>query len=295
MKPDSMPPLHILFAVLTTMLWGLNFPVVKLGLTELPPFLFSALRFLGLFVLVMPWLRWRRGRMRPIITVALVLGPLHFGLVFLGMDLIQDGSVAAITAQLSVPFSTLLGFLVLGERIRLWRVVGIALAFAGVMVMMFEPKVFQDWLGVLLLAASAFFYAVSAILLRRGGNFGVFELHGVMAVVSLPMFLGLSYIFESGQGAALAGLSGRGYLMLAYTIVGASVVGHGMSYFLLQRNPVSSVTPYFLLTPIFGVFFSVIVLNETLTMRMIAGALVTFCGIALVTFRERQRALQKGY
>lgn len=290
-----MPPLHVLFAVVVTMAWGLNIVMVKLGLEDMPPFLFAALRFLGLLVLMLPWLRWRPGRMRPILTVAMVLGPFHFGLVFLGIDLVRDGSVAAVTAQLSVPFATLLGFLVLGERIRFWRGMGVALAFGGVMVMLFEPRVFNDWVGVLLLVASAFFYAVSAILLRRADNFSIFELHGLMAIVSVPPLLAMSYLFEEGQGQAIAALSGQGYMALAYTIVIASMFAHGLSYFLLQRNPVSSVTPYFLLTPVFGVFFSVIFLDEVLTGRMIAGALVTFMGIAVVTFRERQRALSKGH
>lgn len=289
-----MPPLHVLLAVLVTLAWGLNIPFVKIGLEELPPLFFTALRFCGLLILMLPWLRWRPGKMGPIIRVALILGPLHFGLVFLGMDMV-DGSVAAIVAQLSVPFSTLLGVIVLGERIRFWRGLGILLAFGGVMLMLFEPRVFRDMTGVLLLMMAAFFYAVSAILLRRAENFSVFELHGLTALLSIPVMLGASYMFETGQAEALKGLSGSGYLSLGYTVVFGSVVGHGMSYFILQRNPVSSVTPYYLLTPVFGVFFSILILDESLTVRMVGGALMTFLGIAVVTFRERQRALEKGY
>lgn len=295
MKSDSMPFHHILFAVLVTMVWGLNIPMVKLGLQELPPFLFTALRFLGLLALTLPWLRWRSGRMGPILKVALVLGPFHFGLVFLGIDQVRDGSVVAVIAQLSVPISTLLGVLVLGERIRFWRGLGVVLAFTGVMVMMFEPRVFDDWVGVLLLILAAFFYAISAVMLRRADNFSVFELHSLMALVSIPLLLGMSFVFEEGQGEAILAMSGQGYMALGYTVVVGSMLGHGLSFFLLQRNPVSSVTPYFLLTPVFGVFFSLLILNESLTVRMMAGGAITFAGIAVVTLRERRRALQKGH
>jgi len=123
---------------------------------------------------------------------------------------------------------------------------------------------------------------------------GVFELQAMMAAVSVPVLLTLSFLFEAGQAHELAGLTTRGYLALGYTIVIASLFGHGVSYFLLQRNPVSTVTPFFLLTPVFGVLLSVAILDEVLTSRMIAGAFVTFVGIAVVTLRERRRALAMG-
>lgn len=290
----AMPPSHITLVILATLAWGGNIPAIKLGLNEMSPFLFLSLRFLGLLILMLPWLRWRRGRMKDLVVVSLLLGPLHFGIMFVGMDLVADASVVAVLAQLNVPFAAILGVVVLGERIRIWRGAGIGLAFIGVMVMMFEPRVFQDRLGVALVIFSAFMYAMAAVRIRRLQDVGVFELQAMMAAVSVPVLLALSFVLETGQAEQVAALTTQGYVALAYTIVMASLFGHGVSYFLLQRNPVSTVTPFFLLTPVFGVVLSVIILHEVLSPRMIAGALVTFAGVAVVTYRERMRAVETG-
>lgn len=285
--------LHIFLAIFATFAWGANVPAIKIGLEEMSPLLYVALRFVCLLLMMLPWIRWRPGKMLSLIGIGLFLGPLHFGVLFLGMEMVTDASTAAILTQLTVPFATILGVVILGERVGVWRTAGLTLAFLGVMVMMFEPRVFNDILGVLLLVCSALSYATGAVLIRRIERVGVFELQGVMALVSVPILLGLSYVFESGQATQVANMTVRGWGALLYTAIMASVVGHGLSYFLFQRNPVSAVAPYFLLTPIFGVLMSVILLDEVLTVRLIAGALITFAGVALVTFRERQKVLVK--
>ncbi|RMF09838.1 MAG: EamA family transporter, partial [Alphaproteobacteria bacterium] len=167
MSASAMSPFYMVLAALATLAWGGNIPAIKLGLQEMSPFLFLSLRFLGLLILMLPWLRWRPGRMRDLLVVALLLGPLHFGVLFVGMDLIADASVVAVLSQLTVPFSTILGVTLLGERIGIWRTGGIVLAFLGVVVMMFEPRVFGDTPGVALVVFSAFAYALAAVRIRR--------------------------------------------------------------------------------------------------------------------------------
>ncbi|MEX1147873.1 MAG: DMT family transporter [Sphingomonadales bacterium] len=271
--------------------WGSNVPVVKVGLQEMSPFFYVFLRFVILFCLMLPFMRWRTGRFGRLVGVGLFLGPVHFGVLFYGMDMVADASVAAVLTQLTAPFATILAVVMLGERIGIWRTGGLVLAFLGVAVMMFEPRVFDDVLGVGLLMFSAFAYAFGAILVRRVGDVSVFELQGVMALVSLPILLGLTYVFETGQAVELAAMTWKGWGALFYTAVIASAFGHGLSYYLFQRNPVSAVAPFFLLTPVFGVIASVLLLDEVLTARMIAGAAIIFSGIAVVTLRERHKAM----
>jgi len=61
-------------------------------------------------------------------------------------------------------------------------------------------------------------------------------------------------------------------------------------YFLIQRYEVSLVGPLTLLAPVLGIIFSVTLLGEGLTWRIVAGAVVTLAGVAVVAARQSSAA-----
>ena len=125
-----MAPQHLAFMVLINVIWGFALIAAKVSLGHFPPFLFTALRF-GLIVLVLfPFLRFHRGRMRELLIIAACAGPLGFGFFFAGLA-ISDASVVAVVSQLGVPFATLLSILLLGEHVAWRRWLGISLSFCG--------------------------------------------------------------------------------------------------------------------------------------------------------------------
>ena len=87
-----MRPLDLLTAVFVALVWGLNFVVIKLGLAELPPLLFSALRFT---VAALPWI-FLVGRpqapWRIILGIGLFLGLLKFSALFIEIWACRRGS-----------------------------------------------------------------------------------------------------------------------------------------------------------------------------------------------------------
>ncbi len=99
---------HLLMIVLANVAWGLNFIAGKIGVEVFQPLFFTALRFLFLFLIMLPWLQPAPGYMRPLLKVAFLLGVLHFGMVFIGLNAGGDIASVAITTQLYVPFSAIL-------------------------------------------------------------------------------------------------------------------------------------------------------------------------------------------
>src|SRR5262245_15595455 len=115
------------------LIWGLNLIASKIGVAQLPPVFFPALRFSALALLLIPFLRLHRGQMKNLLAATVFTGPLTFALLFVGVYLVADASMVAIASQMSVPFSTLLSVWLLGETIRWRRRLGIALAFGGIL------------------------------------------------------------------------------------------------------------------------------------------------------------------
>ncbi len=281
----SPPHLALFFAI--SLIWGFNLVAGKIGVTEFPPQLFTAMRFGVLALVLAPWLRLQPGQMPAVLGVGLSMGALHFGLLYGGLALAGDVSTVAILIQLHVPFATVLSVMFLGERVGMRRWSGIVLAFGGVMILGFDPGVlgYAGAVGLVILAALA--SAVGFLLMKRLRGVGVFELQAWIATLSLPLLVGASAVVERGQWDAAVQASALGWGAVLFTALAASLMGHGGAYYLLQRYPVSLVAPLTLLATVFAVVFGVLLLEDNLTPRMLLGAAVTLGGVIIVLLRQR--------
>jgi len=286
---QPLSPQHLLLVAGISVAWGLNFVMAKLGLNEFSPLLFTALRFLMIAVLLLPFLKWAKGQMGAIFIVALTAGAFHFALMFTGISL-TDASVAAVVVQLNVPFATFLSIFFLAEAVGWKRWVGLALAFGGVTFISFDPQVFSYITGVLFVAAGAFSMAIAMIFMRRMEGVGAMQLQAWLAVISAPILLLMSFGLEGGQIEAITTAPLWAWGTIIYSVLAASIFGHAAMYFLIQRYEVSLVGPMTLLAPVLGVIFSVTLLGEGLTWRIIAGAVVTLAGVAIVASRQSSAA-----
>lgn len=277
----SLPDL--LLALLANLAWGFNFIAGKIGADQFQPLFFTSIRFAFLLVLMLPWLKPAPGYTWPLLRVAFLLGVVHFGMIFIGLH--AGGNIAsiAITTQLYVPFSAILAWIVLREGISRVKIAAITLALSGVMVIGFDPVVFNHLDAILWVAGAAMAMAVSTILMRQCPNLGVFRLQAWIALVACPSLLLLSLVFESGQMQTVREARVLDFWAPLYSAVGASVVGHGIVYYLLGRYPVSSVTPLLLLAPILASIFGVFFFRDVIGWKLVVGGVMTLLGILMVS------------
>lgn len=286
-----MKPGDLALVLLANAAWSLNFLAGKAGVEHFPPLLFTTLRFAILLLVLLPWLRWLPGKMRQVLEISFLLGVLHFGMIFVGLKASGDIASVAIASQLYVPFSALLAVVWLGERLDRRRITGIAAAFAGVLVIGFDPTVFAHLDALAWIAGAALMMAVATILMRRLVGVSVFTLQAWIGAVATPCLLLLSLLLERGQMTALHSASWLNFAMPFYSAIGASLVGHGIVYHLLTRYPVSLITPLLLLAPVLAVTFGVLLWGDVLTWKLILGGVMTLAGIAVITVPPRRCAV----
>jgi O-acetylserine/cysteine efflux transporter len=289
-----MKPQHIALMLLICAVWGGNFVVTKLAVNHFPPVFFTALRFGLVALLMLPWLRWRPGQMRNVAIAALCMGTVHFALIIVGISKADDVSVVAVVTQLGVPIVTLMAVLLLGERIRWKRAAGIALAFAGTVVISFDPKVMNYQAAILLILLAVITYSFGQITVRRIRDVDTFTMQAWVGIISAPSLLLISLLIEDGHVEQSLSATTWHWTAVAYAAVAVSVIGHGGTYYLLRRYPVSIVNPGFTLAPIFGVLSGVFFLNEHLSGRVIAGTILTLVGVLIVALREGKVADARG-
>lgn len=281
-----MAPNHFLMLVAICTIWGFNFVAAKVGVGHMPPLLFTGIRFSILMLILFPFLRPAVGQMRQVLLISLFNGAIHFGLMFMGVALTAS-SIVAVVVQLNAPFATLLSIIFLGEVVRWRRWLGIGLTFLGVIVISVEPHIFAAPEGVLLSAAAALSGAIAAIFMRRLTGVGVFQLQSWTSTITAPLLLAASFTFEHGQWEAISEASLLTWGALLFTAFGASLIGHNVYYWLLQRYEVSLLAPLSLLSPILGVIFGITLLGEPLTARIAIGAAIAFTGVAILAIRGK--------
>lgn len=281
-----MPVQHILFAFFVSIVWGVNFVVMKIGLDHLSPFLFVAMRFSIVLILLFPWLKIVKGHMWMILCVALCLGGIHFAFVIMGLDMAENVTSIIVIVQMHVPLTLIMAHFFLREKLSYWRGGGILVAFMGILVITFDPAIINERIAIFIIFIATLLYSVGAVLMRKLRNVGVFNLQGWVAVFAFPILFFLTLYTETGQIDQIMNMNKTGWSALFYTAVLSSVVGYGGLNFLLKRHAVTLIAPIFLSTPIFATIAAMIVFDEVLTTRFLMGAGLTMIGLAVIHMRD---------
>ncbi|MFE4380177.1 EamA family transporter [Streptomyces cyaneofuscatus] len=280
-----MRPLHIALAVLIAAVWGVNFVVIEVGLGHFPPLLFSALRFLvaalpAVFLVGRPGVAWKW-----IIGVGLALGVGKFGLLFIGMDQGMPAGLSSLVLQIQAVFTALFAALALSERPGRARVAGMTVALAGVGVAAVDEGAGGPVLAFVLVVAAAACWGVSNVLTRRAAPPDALAFMVWVSTVPVLPLLGLSLLFEGWDRdmAALAALDWSGVAIILFIAWVSTVFGFGAWGFLLRHHPASSVAPFTLLVPVFGMSSAALFLGEAVSPLRWCAAVLLVGGVALTS------------
>ncbi len=281
-----MPIKHLILALIVSLVWGVNFVVMKIGLLQLDPFLFISLRFIIVLIMLLPWLRLVKGHMLQVFWVGVCLGGLHFGSAILGLGLAENVTSIIIVVQLHVPMTLIMAHFLLNEKVSYWRGLGILVSFSGVLFLSFDPAIVDERIAIVVILAATIFYSVGSILMRRLKDVGVFTTQAWIAFYALPILVPLTLSFEQDHITQIIEMDYIGWSMLLYTAVLSSLVGYGGLNYLFKHHPVTAIAPILLTVPLFATIAAVVFLGETISLRFIIGASITLGGLGLIHFRD---------
>jgi O-acetylserine/cysteine efflux transporter len=289
MSAKSFPVRHLLIALVVVAIWGTNFVAIKIALRELPPLLLCALRFVFVafpmvFLVPRPAVTWKQ-----LVIYGLTMFGLHFGFLFFGMKLGMSAGLASLTLQFQVFVTLALAAVLLKERVTLVQVVGAVTAFAGFGVVAIHTggDVTVAGLACVLLGASSWGFANFTSKKLGRVNPLALVVWGSL-VVPIPMAIA-SLLFEGPAVIAhsLTHIGADTVMSVAFIVYASTLVAYSLWSWLIGRHPASSVAPFTLLVPIFGMLSSALLLDEPLPIwKLQAGALV-IAGLALNLFGPR--------
>jgi O-acetylserine/cysteine efflux transporter len=275
---------------LVCLIWALNLVLTRWTVTAMhvPPVFFAAVR-LGLVGLCLaPFLFPAPRQMGVMFLIAMGMGAVQFGLLFMGLAN-ASASAAAVIGQLGVPITTLFSMVFLGETIGWRRGLGIVMSFAGVMIIAIEPDKFSLSLGLIFLLLAAVSSSGASILMKRIDPMPALRLQAWVGTFSVLPLLAMSFATETGQLAPFLSGDWRVWASTAFAVLAVSIFGHGTFYRMIKSYDVTLISPLTLMTPIWGVGLGITLLDEPLTPRLILGAVVALAGVAVIMVRPNKR------
>lgn len=298
-----------LMALCIVTIWGLNFVVIKVGLSGgVPPFLLGCLRFVLVFFPAVLWVPRPRLDWRWLLAYGLTINLGQFALLFWAMSVGMPAGLASLVLQAQVLFTLGLSVLLWRERLHAVNVAGLLIAIGGLWMLGMQsltnaPASSQMTLaGLLLTLGAAFSWACGNVINKhmmsrrpadgRPASGGASDLLGVVvwsaAVPILPFAL-LSWWFEGPLrlAAVWVNLQWGTVLAVAYLAYAATILGYTLWGTLLTRLPTSTVAPLTLLVPVVGLSSAWLLLGEQLSALQMAGAATILTGLGVHVFGRR--------
>jgi drug/metabolite transporter (DMT)-like permease len=283
-----------------TVIWGVNFSLIKVALAELPPLAFNALRFplaaLTVFVILRrrQGLSWPERRDWPTVIVLGILGNVVYQAMFIcGVNATLAGNASILLA--TTPVWTLFLSVLMGhERPGLLVWLGVLATLSGMALVVaggdLSLTLQADTLrGDLLILAGAFTWSVFSV-----GSRGMIAKYGSVPMTAWTLWVGCAGLVLLGLPsvvrAPLAHISALAWVGVVY----AGVLAIGLAYLLwyqgVQKIGNARTAAYSNLTPIIALTVAWLWLGEVPTRLQVAGAAVVLGGLTLARLgRERGR------
>lgn len=273
--------------VLICLVWAGNAVVSKVIISHFgsPPLFYAAARFGVIALVTLPWLFPAPRPLWRMILVGVTMGGGTMALSFLSLKTTTP-SAFAVVSQLGVPLSALLSVILLGERIRPRRGLGIIMTLVGALIVMWNPVGLVPSVGMLFCAGSALSGALGAVLMKRVDNAKPHQFQAWVGFSSFWPLAALSAVTERGQGAMIATAIWPFVGAVLFSGLVVSVIAHTAYYGLIQRYDINLVQPLTLMTPLATIFLGVLITHDAFGPRMALGAAVALAGVLVVALRR---------
>jgi O-acetylserine/cysteine efflux transporter len=272
-------------AAVMNLMWGLNLIAIKEGVNHISPLSAAWIRQTIVMLVCLPALRIIPGKMREILWLGLLSGVIFYIIVNLSMTVSTNVGALAIAGQLAAPLSVILAVIFLKERIHKYRIAGMALAFFGVALLVFDPAAATERAGLALTALGAVIWAVCSLIQRRLAGVPVMAIYAWLGLVGSLGLLPIALYFEPEQMAALPSVPLSSFGWVLFSALGSTVIGQGAMSLLLQRHQLSTVVPLTLVNPVIAVVASSYYFGTAITPIMMIGGVIVMIGVAIVTIR----------
>ncbi len=287
-RTGPLTPVEFALIALIAIVWGVNNAAAKVATAEMPPLLAATLRFVISGIVLLPFVRPPFPQLKNLVIIALLAGPGHFGLLYLGFAMAHDLSPLSVSLQMWIPLTALFSWLFLKEPLSKPAIGGLLLAFTGVAVMTLDAHALRDGPAIAIGVLASCVWSLATVTARRSPHVPALKMQGMASIAAALALGSASAVFERGRWGEVLHADPLAWAGIVFGALASTVGASAVLFWLVQRREAGRVTPYMLTSPLVSTFIGVSFMGDVLSPQIVIGGLLSMCGVAVVAIVERQ-------
>ena len=201
--------------------------------------------------------------------------------VFMNLSLYHSSIISPIIlgSQLAIPFGILASAIMLGENISSKKWYLIFAAFIGILIIFFDPKLANNFLGLFFASLMALSFGLAQVFSRELRKLNTSLLNAFVGFIGFIILLIISYFIEGNTILNINSISSNSWMLISYQAIVVSLGAHLLMFYLYKFYTVGKIFPFYSLFPIFGIILSFLVFGEVPTLLFILGGIIVITSV----------------
>jgi O-acetylserine/cysteine efflux transporter len=265
---------------------GSAFPIAKLALNNsVPPILMASLRMGLVFFILIPFWKFKipeKKYVRSLISFSIFMGVLVY--VFMNLSLYHSSIISPIIlgSQLAIPFGILASAIMLKENISYKKWLLIFSAFVGIIIIFFDPKLANNFLGLFFASLMALSFGLAQVYSRELRSLDTSLLNAFVSFFGFVILLVISYLIEGNTVLSIKNINFDSWILISYQAILVSLGAHLLMFYLYKFYTVGEIFPFYSLFPIFGIGLTFLIFGEIPTILFLVGGVVVISSVFLL-------------
>ena len=204
--------------------------------------------------------------------------------VFMNLSLYHATIISPIIlgSQLAIPFGILASALMIGENISSRKWMLILIAFIGILIIFFDPKLANNFLGLFFASLMALFFGLAQVYSRQLKNLDISLINAFTGLFGFVILLILSFFIEGDTILTIKSITLNSWFLISYQAIVVSLGAHLLMFYLYKFYTVGQIFPSYSLFPIFGIVLSFLIFGEVPTILFILGGIIVIGSVFLL-------------
>ncbi|MDB9979220.1 DMT family transporter [Candidatus Pelagibacter sp.] len=281
-----MPLKHLLILLFIAVVHGSAFPFTKLVLNDsVPPILMASLRMGIVLILLIPFWRFKIPEKKyfpSLIGFSISMGVMVY--VFMTLALYHSTIISPVIvgSQLAIPFGILASAILLGENISSKKWIFIFTAFIGIIIIFFDPKLVDNFLGLFFASLMALSFALAQVYSRQLRDLDISLTNAFTGLFGFTILFIFSHFIEGEIFLNITEIKLNSWALISYQAIVVSLGAHLSMFYLYKFYTVGQIFPSYALFPIFGIGLTFLIFGEVPTFLFIIGSLIVISSVFLL-------------
>ena len=270
-----------LYAIIATAIWGMSFPITKEGVENISPVLFAFLRYLiaTLFFILLCLSYGNIGKIdiKKFSFLGLISVTLPTVLQNIGIRY-TDAYITGFLQSTGPIYTVILAYIFLNEKINVYKIAGIVIAFIGVYFMINPQE--GNFFGNMLILSSAICYSIGGIIAKDLLNRG----HNPLQIITFSSIFGTAFLIPLTTAEIFAKESFINYESMKYILFLAfftTFLAYQLWYKAMEKMEVSKLSFFTYLIPLFSLLSAHMIFREEIEITTLIAGFIAVIGVAI--------------